>query len=641
MDPKFAFALKTLGLLPKTYDEHGWWTLSRTHGLDDLIDPADTELPKNAKDIEGLCKKFLVSVSRSRDEILQSLNADEFVKITDDAKRKKMFDSWIETNQMLCFPAYIFELPPAAVKTLCERFMFTTAQDGSVIAYYRPSMEVNVWKECPDSEKPFTRTYGLVRDIVEHLTMLNYLTKNVKVYIDDRVIGPFPYYKLFIKYKDRFLENITGTDDNRQVVIDEFNEFVESMRKASNGHYSKLQLQNGLQKLDENLEDLDKKFPMMKFLYRPEIKLTSLTNNRDEESFAYFDLDSSISPGDTPDFDGFMESIHPACRDSLMAAIYANFDARVHLNQYIWIHGEGGDGKSSLLGAIAEYAGDDLVCSLGQTLNSEFGLENAVGKRMVILSDVKTGLSVKSQLIHNLTGHDLISVNRKNKPIITTRLDPILWIAANAAPDVNFDNRNEARRCLYIKMVDPPVAVKRKFYFMDENGNFVLDAGGNPINNGYDLKGGLVREMPHILYKCREAFERVCHAPYSVIRQSYEQSELALENCIDLDANEWATFIDETFDFSNKQSIMSITEIVERLQSTRERHGEKNALNNFERRDILRLLSVKYGCEKKKKKGVRYLQGIDCKAIKPLNDFQKQLIDVAEKHGLTARRAML
>jgi len=283
---------------------------------------------------------------------------------------------------------------------------------------------------------------------------------------------------------------------------------------------------------------------------------------------------------------------------------------RWYLNQYIWLHGEGGDGKSSFLNALQKYLGPNLCCSLGQTMNSEFGLEEAVGKRMVILSDVKTGLSVKSQLIHNLTGHDPVSINRKNRPIITATLNPVLWIAANDAPDVNFDAANEARRCLYIKMRKPSIKTMKKFCVTDDSGELVYGWNGQPINNGYDLTSGLVKEMPAILYKCRQAFEKVCHAPYSVILPQRQQQELAGINCMDLEATEAIAYIQESLDFDDPDAKMRLPDIFEAIQDTRNAHGIRAGLNNFNKRDIKRLLVVRYGCRHKTIEGVRYLSGV-------------------------------
>ena len=176
-------------------------------------------------------------------------------------------------------------------------------------------------------------------------------------------------------------------------------------------------------------------------------------------------------------------------------------------------------------------------------------------------------------------------------------------------------------------MCEPPVEVKRKFYFVDENGEFIRDANGQPVNNGYDLQGNLVKEMPHILFKCREAFMRVCPPPYSVIKPSIEQSRIALENCIDLDANEWNTYIEDTFSFNDKNAVIKITEIHEAIQQTRITHGEKSALSSFARRDIIRLLCVKYGCGKRKIHGTRYLTGISLKVQSELDSYNITPLD--------------
>jgi hypothetical protein len=618
-------------LYPQKYDAAGWFTLVQKLskiGVD-IDDINIEELPESKKEITAKASKIRQAAVVSNTRVV-AIDADKFVALPAD-KQDAEFENFIHGFvEGVMFPPIIIETDPLLQEYIKTNYAYTLANDGKPIVYHRvPELDGNVWDECGDGEKPFLLSRGPLRSsLINHIVMRSKAVSVTVLYKDANgstsIMEHVPYYRIHKKYIDEAMKAVTGKEANRAVVKERYVDWVKDLERCFNGNLHRGELQHGMQEIPKMLEELDANLLNMTFFYYDKINLPDLTNDPAEAARAYFDL-NLIKPGPTPDFDGFMLSIDEACRDSLMAAIYATFFAKSHLNQYIWIHGEGGDGKSSLLNAIAEYAGDHLACSLGQTMNSEFGLENAVGKRMVILSDVKTGLSVKSQLIHNLTGHDPLSINRKNKPIITARLDPIVWIAANSAPDVNFDNRNEARRCLYIKMCEPPVEVKRKFYFTDENGNFVLDANGKPINNGYDLQGGLVREMPHILYKCKEAFERVCPAPYSVIRQTFGQSSLALENCIDLDANEWATYLEETFDFTNKDAKLKITEIHERLQATREHHGEKNALNNFARRDIIRLLCIKYNCSKKKIDGVRYLEGIDSKKDKALRELRERM----------------
>ena len=159
-------------------------------------------------------------------------------------------------------------------------------------------------------------------------------------------------------------------------------------------------------------------------------------------------------------------------------------------------------------------------------------------------------------------------------------------------------------------MQEPSVKTLRKFYVTDENGEFLLDPNGHKINNGYDLTSGLVREMPAILYKCKAEFEKLCPAPYSVIIPSVEQMSLAMENCVDMDADALNVYIQEAFEFDDRGHMLKLTEINEAIEEVRKLHGEKSLMNNFMKGDLKRLLLNKYGCKNKKVMGIRYLEGL-------------------------------
>ena len=615
----FIHACMLLKVFPKKYDADGW---SRVLGQFSLagadvedINSAKEQLPKSRKDMEAIVTEVRKKMSTPQTfGWIFGIDADKFFGLSEE-KQSKEFEQFIHTVESADFPPYILEVDPILQNFICENFMYTYAKDGKAIVYARAlNSQGNVWEEVGDSEKPFTKTKGKLRSELTKCLVIRSLSRVVTVFVnkdgEQKVYEHIEYWKMHKKNLEKTMSHISGSPENINRFKERVNAWIDMLKRCYDGKLTHIEIQRGLQNIPLKLAELDEGIDNNTFFYHDKIDLPMLTNDPNEPAMAYFDL-NTITEGETPDFDGFLTSIHPACRDSFMAAIYATFFAKSQLNQYIWMHGEGGDGKSSVLNAIAIYAGDHLACSLSASdMKSEFGLENTVGKRLVIMSDVKTGLSVKTSLIHNLTGHDLISINRKNKPVISARLNPIVWIAANDAPDVNFDNRNEARRCLYIKMVEPPLEVKKKFYFVKEDGTIETDEDGQPQNNGYDLTGRLVKEMPHILFKCREAFNRVCPAPYSVIKQTSEAIHIAKENCLDIDAATFNTYIQETFSFDDKEAKMLQTEIFEAMTNTMRNHDDKSGLNQFAKRDIRRLLTTKYGCGRKKIEGIYYMTGI-------------------------------
>lgn len=616
----FLLACDFMGLRPKKYDSDGWMGIIiklMNCGVDcSSVNESASTLPKSRKELDDEVAKSKKSMADAINGYLTTvfaINADDFAVANEDVQ-DKLFKQFLTTCDSMYFPPYCLEMNPVLQNFLQLHVMFTYNKKGEPLIYTHDDSEPgNIWKEAGNHETVFQTMQGGLREQLMAVLCSTSDTATVTVVYEKDgktdVARHVPKYKLFRRYYGDMIKNVSGTEENIRKFGEYLTRYIDNLKRIHERRFTKGELATGLQLIPKRLAEMDEGINEMGFIYRKSISLPSLTNDPNEPAQAYFDL-STITEGPTPDFDGFLEAVVPECRKSLMAAIFATFFAQSHLNQYIWIHGEGGDGKSSLLNAMAEYAGENLACSLAHNMDSNFALENAIGKRLVIMSDVKTGLSVKSQLIHNLTGHDLIDIDRKNKPVISVHLDPILWIAANEAPDVNFENRNEARRCLYIKMLrEPPVEIQRKFYFTDDKGNFMLDANGEKINNGFDLKGALVKEMPHILYKCREVFYEVCRPPYSVIMQSTEQSRLAVVYCTDIDANEWTTYITEAFDF-NPEGRLRITDIHENLQATRASHGDKSKLNNFQKRDIIRLLETKFKCKRKKIDGVRYMEGV-------------------------------
>lgn len=257
-----------------------------------------------------------------------------------------------------------------------------------------------------------------------------------------------------------------------------------------------------------------------------------MTNNPITPAFSYVDL-SLAKEGRCDDFDGWLESLPDICRKPFCAVIYASLtDTIDRIPIVTWLHGEGNDGKSALMNSFAEMFGESLVGAVSASVaTSEFGAEVLIGKRLIMLGDAQTGNILGTNLMHHLTGGDLYVINRKNEKHINYRFKSIVMIAANTAPNIDLYNRNEGRRIFYIPMHEPSEKTMAKYCVTDENGKIKRYATGMPVYNGYNLKAGLIKEMPAIMHKCKLAFEELTKGTYNTLILPDECFNLMLERC--------------------------------------------------------------------------------------------------------------
>lgn len=557
--------------------------------------------------------------------VAPQLNDDgEAYLLTDDMvsqarSQDKLWERTLDAIKGEILPACYSTMSHAVEHYLEDKFFYTTGQT-KLLAYFRDlDKEGNVWVEAMDSETPFSSLHGRIKNELnaslcvhagERCVLVLREGKDGQEYTEQKNLADL-YHECNSKILKRIQKTPAGTAYN--FFVERINAEIASLRQAWNGHKDKMSQSFGLAQLPVAYEELDKNLSFYEQFYRPECNIVTFTNDPTVPTFNYFNLDN-LHEGPTPGFDMFMSGVDVASRDTMMAAIYATFDSRCHLNQYIWIHGEGGDGKSSLLMAMAEYAGPSMFCALStDSVKGEFGLEECVGKRLIMFPDIQSGLSVKSGIVHKLTGHDLISINRKNKPHISTHVDCILWMAANSAPDVNFSNKNESRRCIYIKMHEPPIEVQKQIYFLNPDGTFQLDAEGHKINNGYPLKKMLIEEMPCILYKCRKVFEERVQAPYSVIRMTTAESKIASDNCSDFDDDQLTYYIDKTFTFTNSdEDRIAQPEITNAMNLTL-KCDNLPVMDSSMKRKVFRKLDNYFNCKQTKSHGIKYRLGIKVK----------------------------
>ena len=621
---KLALLTFIAGKAPADYSQGGWNTF-----INSDFHTAVNKLLSDAEKIPA--KETVEATSASINDRLDSkfvapqVNQDgEAYLLTDEMvaqarSPEKLWERTLDAIKGQILPACYSTMSHSVEHYLEDKFFYTTGTSKHVAYFRNLNKEGNVWVEATDSEKPFSSLHGKIKNELNAVMCLHSGERCVlvlreaadgRVYTEQKNLADL-YREKGKEILSRIQKTEKGTAYN--FFVAKMSEEIEALKQSWDGHKTKFSQSLGLANLPDAYDELDEHLTFFEQFYRTESDIVTFTNDPNERAFNYFDL-HNLKEGPTPGFDMFMSGVDEASRDTMMAAIYATFDSRCHLNQYIWIHGEGGDGKSSLLMAMAEYAGDSMYCALStDSAKSEFGLEECVGKRLVMFPDIQSGLSVKSGLVHKLTGHDLISINRKNKPHISTHIDCILWMASNSAPDVNFSNKNEARRCVYIKMHEPPIEIQKKIYFLNEDGSFQLDAEGNKINNGFPLKKMLIDEMPAILFKCRKVFEERVKAPYSVIRLTTAESKIASDNCSDLDDDQLTYYIDKTFTFTQDENDrIAQPEITNAVNLTLKCDNLPN-MDSTMKRKLFRKLDNFFKCPQTKSHGVKYRTGLKIK----------------------------
>lgn len=515
-------------------------------------------------------------------------------------KDPKSFDSWMKSVEEWInseMPAHVDCLPTNIVNWLKENFMFTKSSDNRNICYFRNrDIPGTCWQEIGyigqnGTAHVFSCLHGKIRDELVHKLIQFGSADFCDVYYPDRIETHVPKYRLWIPEVNKYVASCEE-GDAQQFAYKHLNERIQKMKRYARGELNNGELKNGLHNIDTYLENLDAFGQQMEPFWRNSIHLPALTNDPEEDAMHYFDL-TDISEGATPVFDMLLSGVVECCRDTLMAMVWATFYAKSHMQKYVWLHGEGGDGKSVFVRTMMEILGSDIASALtAETIKSEFGLENVVGRRMLLIPDLKAGVSVKKAFIHNVTGGDPISVNRKNKPVITTVLDPILWITANNAPDVDFTMTNEARRLVYIKFQQPPMEVLRKICKLDEDGNPVKDSHGHYIKS-FDMSSGLKKEWKHVLWKCKQAYDKLNFNDTELTVSDAEQA-IREANCIDDQANLWDRIIDKVCEKTdNYEDSVDRPDFFKKFKFQLQVEDKGRNLNQFDKQEVTRHLTAR------------------------------------------------
>lgn len=214
--------------------------------------------------------------------------------------------------------------------------------------------------------------------------------------------------------------------------------------------------------------------------------------NRDVIAFNHLLLEISQEP--TPVFDDFIGRCGlngPA----LMAYIWSIFVEADSTQQYVLLRGEGKDGKGSLMRLIEKLIGPRAY--QGMSTRDPHWVARLVGKRVVFWGDVNSTAFVLSSEFKTVTGGDKVTITEKYKPSYSAYLYVKIFISTNNDAEIT-SRKSDLRRCIYVDVKENPNIVE-----------------------SYETK--LWQERAGILFKCREAYQKLFNAAENVIDCKYNE----------------------------------------------------------------------------------------------------------------------
>ncbi len=198
---------------------------------------------------------------------------------------------------------------------------------------------------------------------------------------------------------------------------------------------------------------------------------------------------------------------------AFMAFIGSLFDEHSQRQQYVWIYGDGMNGKGALIRAIQSVLGDVISSEQPPSRDSKHWTVGLMGKRLVVFPDCEDPSFARSGLFKSLTGEDRIRVEIKGGAILFMDMPTKFLFTSNKKPDIS-PIKADLRRIIFCPI--KPVV--------------------HEIDN---YEATLATEVPYFISACWHHYLQVTKGnPRAEIRSAsvMEVTELAARNEIDCES---------------------------------------------------------------------------------------------------------
>lgn len=127
------------------------------------------------------------------------------------------------------------------------------------------------------------------------------------------------------------------------------------------------------------------------------------------------------------------------------------FDEKSDRSQYLWIYGEGNDGKSTFIRWLHRVFGESFVSSMATDHSSEYWIDYIVGKRVVAFPDTNTYEFVTSQVFKTCSGSDPVCARAIYGKPYKAQLDCKFLFCSNKIPNISSANA-DLRRMIFVSL---------------------------------------------------------------------------------------------------------------------------------------------------------------------------------------------
>lgn len=295
---------------------------------------------------------------------------------------------------------------------------------------------------------------------------------------------------------------------------------------------------------------------------------------RGDDRLCFKRFDWEPTQGPFPAWEEFLGRLSD--RDAFMAYVWSCFDPKSKSRQYVWLRGEGQDGKSVVLGVMQDIFGNAATGISNTHMNRahQFVFSAFYGKRVALYADCKNARFGMTEVVRNVTSGDPVLIEFKNKTPFSTPLYVKLFVASNPKPEFTSQNSDRSR-VLYIEVAES----QRK---------------DDPT-----WRDRLKQELPGFLWACRQTYDRLC--PHHGDIQVSDASKALVSGAAESFEDNWENIFEANFGLDPKARVSALL-FATRLRSER--------LNTHEVADFKTWLERRHGIKQSRDGKGRFYIGI-------------------------------